>query len=285
MTRTWACLVLLVMLFATGCAGRSHGPSEEWRLRNLEEKFLEFKELQHEQTERIAILESSLNRLSADFRASLPLVPEAAAPEIYDVSPETKKALAMYLDMFEAAEKDKAAKPVESEIKAEPEKAQTAPEGERGWQDYPKVGDMKMYEAAKTEPKPAAKPAPAGTAKDYQRGLALVQSGKPAQGRAVLEKFAAGSPKHDLVPNALYWIGESYYNEERFDQSILAFKEVYRRYPKHPKAAAALLKTAFSYRKLGDLKNARFYLTVLLDDFPDSEPAPLARKAMAEIGS
>ncbi len=54
------------------------------------------------------------------------------------------------------------------------------------------------------------------------------------------------------------------------------------KYPGHPKAAAALLKAGYAYESLNDGANARFYWQILLDDYPGSAPAALARKRMAQ---
>ena len=79
---------------------------------------------------------------------------------------------------------------------------------------------------------------------DEQEGnMNLVRLEKdPAEGRKILQQFLEDDPQSGLVPNALYWIGESYYQEKNYAQAILTFKDVTRRFPKHHKAAASLLK-------------------------------------------
>ena len=92
--------------------------------------------------------------------------------------------------------------------------------------------------------------------------------------------FANNNPGHKLVPNALYWLGECHYSKRDFPSAILAFKNVTAQFPKHPKSAAALLKLGMSYSRIGDKDNARFYWQILLEDFPRSAPAGLARSQM-----
>jgi tol-pal system protein YbgF len=306
MARYLAGAMLLAALFATGCASHGFGQSEEWRLRSLEESALEFEERQFEQIERLKAIEQAVGDIEARMQVEQESstqtamseqqaadIAEIEQPDTSAMSPETLEALAMFEAMFEGKPLDRGGQVQETEIEPEPEadsgQQQAMASKERdSWDNYPKVD----AEDKKAENKPAAKPEPVkkATAKggsptaDYRKGLDLVLGDKPEQGRAVLEKFVKTWPEHELVPNALYWIGESHYSEKRMDQAILTFMDVYRRYPDNPKAAAALLKTAYAYQKLGDLRNARFYLTVLLEDFPDSEPAPLARRKMAEIG-
>jgi tol-pal system protein YbgF len=297
MARSLALFSMLVML--SGCASAGFGPSEEWRLRNLEESFLEFSERQQEQSRRISDLEKSMADLMAEFR-EMEMAASMGRSAESEVSEETRQALEMYENMFEAAGKEPE-KPAEQEL---PEEAETAEEMEadtpadKKWEEYAEVEEP----AGKTreEPEPIAEdeaetqPEQAAAVKKkadmgddpvaaYKKGLNLVRGGEPVRGRRALESFTARWPGHGLAPNALYWIGESFYNEDRYDKAILAFKEVYRRFPEHPKAAASLLKTAYSYQKIGDVNNAKFHLTVLIEDFPDSDPAALARKRMNEI--
>ena len=76
----------------------------------------------------------------------------------------------------------------------------------------------------------------------------------------------------------------TYYSEKDYAQSILSFKEVTGRYPKHDKASAALLKIGMSYDNVGDKDNAVFYLRALVEDFPKSDPAKLAKTELKRLG-
>ena len=80
----------------------------------------------------------------------------------------------------------------------------------------------------------------------------------------------------------MYWQGECLYSQGKYDSSIIIFKDLAGKYPKHPKAAAALLKAGFAYAQIRDMENARFYWQILIDDFPQSEPAKIARKRLAQ---
>jgi len=90
-------------------------------------------------------------------------------------------------------------------------------------------------------------------------------------------------PDTDLADNAQYWIGEVYYAQSQYAQAIEEFLLVVDRYPGADKVAAAYLKTAFSFRRTGDLPTARRYLRLIMDRFPDSEEARLARQNLAEL--
>ena len=114
----------------------------------------------------------------------------------------------------------------------------------------------------------------------YDAALALYKKGDFGRAREAFQAFLQSSPGSALTPNALYWEAESLYALGLYDQAILTFQAVVNRFPKHDKAAAALLKTGYAYERLRDMDNARFFWNILLDDFPKSAPAALARKRL-----
>ena len=247
--------VVLLSLALCGCAGKmdaKRGLSEEWRLRSLEENFLNFKEGQREQEERVRdqqrklldrvkAVEDTLQQMQGQGASLQPKAAEAkAAPVVVNAQPE----------------------PPQSEY------ASTAA----------KVDALSQSKLAPAKSGAAAEQSP------YTKGMSLVRDEHPEEGRAVLTEFLAAEPSSVLVPNALYWIGESYYQEKNYAQGILTFKDVTKRFPKHHKAAASLLKIGMSYAMMGEKDNAVLYLRALLQDFPKSEPAPMARKKLAELG-
>ena len=251
-----ALIVTLLAVSLCGCAGKmdaKRGLSEEWRLRSLEENFLNFKEGQREQeergrdqqrklVERMKAVEDSVQRMQEQLGAGGVVMPQKQA-QAAPVPPPSVPAV----------------------VNARPDPPQTE------------------YAAS-----PAPAPAPAGSGATgsalYTEGMTLVRAEHAAEGRKLLQDFLSAEPNSVLVPNALYWIGESLYVEKNYPQAILSFKEVTRRYPKHHKAAAALLKIGMSYAMMGEKDNASLYLRALLQDFPKSEPAPAARKKLAELG-
>ncbi len=113
----------------------------------------------------------------------------------------------------------------------------------------------------------------------YSSALDLIRNQKKfAEGRALLESFIDKYPKHDLHVNGLYWIGEAYYGEKKYEQAILQFQDVISTYPKHPKAPAALLKQGLAFNALGDGTNARTTMQKLLEEYPNSSQADSAKQ-------
>lgn len=133
------------------------------------------------------------------------------------------------------------------------------------------------------QPVQTAQAAPVGQQKAlssqalYEQAFQYYVGKEYAKAEQAFNEFLAKYPHDILAPNALYWKGETLYARAIYPQAIFAFKEVQTRYPKHPKTADSLLKTAMSYARLGDKENASLHYLVLLEDWPNSEAAQKAR--------
>lgn len=116
----------------------------------------------------------------------------------------------------------------------------------------------------------------------YDKAYNLYQKKQYAASEKAFDEFLAKYPQDVLAPNALYWKGETLYARAIYPQAIFSFKEVQTRYPKHPKTADSLLKTAMSYARLGDKENASLHYLVLIEDWPQSGAAQKARAMGAQ---
>ena len=117
----------------------------------------------------------------------------------------------------------------------------------------------------------------------YDQALAALNAGRSQEAEKQFTAFLRNYPASALAPNAEYWLGECFYSQRRYSEAILAFQSVVAQYPGHDKAAAALLKAGYSYERLSDPQNARFYLQQLVELYPKSQPAGLARTALGRL--
>jgi tol-pal system protein YbgF len=83
-----------------------------------------------------------------------------------------------------------------------------------------------------------------------------------------------------LAANAQYWVGECQYRMGRYKDALKAFYNVVSYYPLSPKLAASTLKLGQTYTKLKDFEKARTMYERVIDEYPDSPEAELARKAI-----
>lgn len=87
----------------------------------------------------------------------------------------------------------------------------------------------------------------------------------------------AGTP---LVPNAYYWLGESYLNMKNYEKAILSFQEVIDKYPNSDKAPRALLSQAEAFDDANDKKSSMTVLKKVMELFPKSEEAAIAERKL-----
>ena len=134
--------------------------------------------------------------------------------------------------------------------------------------------------AAPTTEKPVAQTESSSDADEvYKQALARIrESGDFSGGRKSLQSFVKTYPKHTLVPNAKYWIGETYYAEKDYENAIVQFQEVLQRYPQHPKAASSLLKQALSFQAMGDSNSALVLFDKVVASYPTTSEAGVARQ-------
>jgi tol-pal system protein YbgF len=90
-------------------------------------------------------------------------------------------------------------------------------------------------------------------------------------------------PNSNLLPNARYWLGESYYSQKNYDQAIKELALFVKQYPDHPKVASAMLKQGFVYLEMGDKPKARMVLDNLLKQFPKSQEARWAKERLNQV--
>jgi tol-pal system protein YbgF len=112
---------------------------------------------------------------------------------------------------------------------------------------------------------------------DYLRGaydLALLGF------RQYLDSF----PETDLADNAVYWIGECYYRQQRYREAILEYDRVLQSWPRSDKTASALLKKGYAQIESGNRSDGIAGLERVIQTFPNSDEANLARQKLQSLG-
>ena len=117
----------------------------------------------------------------------------------------------------------------------------------------------------------------------YQQGLNTFKGGNSQKARDLFTKFIELYPNHELAANAHYWLGETYYTEKIYDQSVLEFEKVIKNYPGKEKVPGAMLKQAMAFKALGDATSAKYVLNKLQESYPRSEEAGLAKAKLKEL--
>ncbi len=117
------------------------------------------------------------------------------------------------------------------------------------------------------------------------------------ESRELLNGFIRDYPQHREREKALFLLGECYYEEgtvllkqgrhaegkKSLEMAILQYDEIINRYPKGSKAPDALYKEALAFLSLGDKTYSKVLLRRILERYPKSEVAKLAKKKLLEI--
>jgi tol-pal system protein YbgF len=129
-----------------------------------------------------------------------------------------------------------------------------------------------------TPTKPAQK---AGGNPEQEYAAALATYRAREHGQAVIDflDFIAKYPKHPLAGNAQYWIGEAYWAQRDYRQALVEFEKVFEHGP--GKAPDALLKIGLCYLRLSDVPRAQQAWQRVVNEYPKSEPAAMARSLIA----
>ena len=117
----------------------------------------------------------------------------------------------------------------------------------------------------------------------YKDAYETFQKGNLEESRRKFEAFLKQYPNTELSDNAQFWIGETYYLKKDFEKAILEYEKAIVKYPEGDKIPAALFKQALAFLELGDKTNARNLLRRVMERYPNSEQAEMAKKRLEVI--
>ena len=101
---------------------------------------------------------------------------------------------------------------------------------------------------------------------------------------AGFQEFLKRYPTSELADNAEFWIAESSYSQGDFEAAAKEYDEVVQKYPKGDRAPAAYLKRALCMMEMDRTADAAVLLQHLIQTYPTSEEAALARDRLQEMG-
>lgn len=87
----------------------------------------------------------------------------------------------------------------------------------------------------------------------------------------------------DLAPNAQFYIGETYYSQQKYDDAIQAFDSVLEKYPEGTKTLDAMYMKGMALARKGDRTAATAEFRALVKQSPSSEQAAKARDQLKRL--
>lgn len=96
--------------------------------------------------------------------------------------------------------------------------------------------------------------------------------------------FVRNFPSHERADDALYGIGESYYNSNRLPQAVSGFTRVLNDYPSGDKVPSALFKRAKAELAMQERDNAIADFKLVVQKYPATTEAGLAKSELERLG-
>ena len=111
----------------------------------------------------------------------------------------------------------------------------------------------------------------------YEVGLEKFREAKYDDAIKLLDLYLKKGPQKSLMDNTHFWIGEALYAQGKFEDAILRYDIVVKRFKDSEKIPDCLLKQGLSFIKLKDRQTGELLLKRVINEFSDSEAAKKAR--------
>ena len=129
--------------------------------------------------------------------------------------------------------------------------------------------------------------------RDYETAFALYRGGKYADAIDRFQAFLQTHPSSEFADNALFWMGESYFKLNDFEQAAVAFDRVVKRFPNGNKVPDALYRQGVSLQEIGLRTNQKAtygpaacqIFKRIADEYPTSERVSEARRQLEKCPS
>jgi len=117
----------------------------------------------------------------------------------------------------------------------------------------------------------------------YNACYKLFKEGQYVKAREEFLKFLKQYPKTAFSDNAQFWIGETWYVEDKFERAIVEYQKVVKDYPNGDKVPYALLKQGMAFQKLGDKASAKIVYNQVIKKYPQTNQARVAKAKLSEL--
>ena len=103
------------------------------------------------------------------------------------------------------------------------------------------------------------------------------------QSAMAFQQFLVAYPISELSDYAQYWLAESFYVSQRFDEALPIFNTVISDFPASRKVPDALLKIGYCNYELQRWDAAETALARVVADYPETTAARLASKRLEQL--
>lgn len=117
----------------------------------------------------------------------------------------------------------------------------------------------------------------------YNRAYKTFQEQNYRETVRLMDDFLKQYPSHQYSDNAIFWMGESYYQMKNYEQAHAEFEKVVTKYPNGNKVPDALLRSGICMIKLSKPEKAKSSFDQLIKKYPESVAAKKAKATLGEM--
>ena len=118
----------------------------------------------------------------------------------------------------------------------------------------------------------------------YTQAFDALKAGSYSVAIHGFEGFLNTYPVSPLAPNAEYWLGEAHYVNQNFNQAEKCFRRVLKQWPDSGKAPAAMFDLGNTLIAQGKVSAGRATLRKVIHDYPGTDVATQAARALSHAG-
>ena len=121
----------------------------------------------------------------------------------------------------------------------------------------------------------------------YRNAFSLIEDGEYEEAVQLLETMVKAYPNGEHLPEAFYWLGQTYAQMEPplLEQARQNLVQLVRLFPEHVKTPEGMFKLGTIYDQLDDQPKALEYLERVVNDYPSTTAAHLAEEYAKTIRS
>ncbi len=117
----------------------------------------------------------------------------------------------------------------------------------------------------------------------FDSALALLRNSDFRAAAVAFAQFQTQFPESPYAANALYWNATSLFGLKDYRAALSVNERFLTRFADHPRAAEAALNIAFSQIELNDRVNGRKSLETVMEKYPNTDSARLAKERLATL--
>jgi len=263
--------------------------------KDIESLKKEFSALREEMQRNLSTLQKENQNLRADLSLRIETLQSevrvltSGIEEYKDVAKKPSKELDRMREdvIYRTKILEEKSKSLEDQNRVQEERTKTIDDRLKGLESkidqLAKQADLDRSSLAQEKESLETKTASTSAARLYKYAYETFQKGDLDGARRKFEAFLKQYPNTELSDNAQFWIGETYYQKKDYEKAILEYEKVAVKYPEGDKVSSALYKQAIAFLELGDKTNARNLLKRVMERYPQSEQAEMAKKKLETI--